>query len=48
MVGLVCSRCGRHGQYLKATLLERYGPQSLTRHCEERSDEAIQNSGRAM
>jgi hypothetical protein len=26
MVRLVCTRCGRHGQYRKTTLLERYGP----------------------
>ena len=26
MVRLACNRCGRRGQYRKATLLERYGP----------------------
>jgi hypothetical protein len=26
MVRLKCFRCGRHGQYRKATLLEQYGP----------------------
>jgi hypothetical protein len=26
MVRLVCTRCGRRGQYRKATLLEQYGP----------------------
>ena len=27
MIGLVCEKCGRRGQYRVDTLLERYGPQ---------------------
>jgi hypothetical protein len=33
LVRVSCARCGRAGQYRKATLLQRYGPDMACRSC---------------